>query len=210
MFHSRRGRASRAIRSLRPLVAIIATLLFLAVPLSVAAHAELDTMTPTDGATVNGSPTQVVATFTEELDAGASNLRLVNAAGAVVLEGGEVGGDGKTLTLAVTTPLDPGAYTVRWTSKSADDGDLDHGTTTFTVAAVPSVEPSLAPSAAPSSLASVVPSAVPSIAPSPAASAAPSTPATSTSDIVIPIAAALVVLVIVGGWLLRGRGRTVR
>jgi methionine-rich copper-binding protein CopC len=215
MHHSRRGPASRANRIARPALGLLALILFLAAPLTVAAHAELDTITPANKATTDGSPTAIVATFTEGLDPGASSLRIVDASGAVVLEGGEVTSDDpRTLTLAVTTPLAPGAYTVRWTSKSAADGDVAHGITTFTVAAAPSEAPSASasPAASASAPGSVAPSDAPSAAPSlaPSPSAGPSTPATSTSDALIPIVAVLILIGAIGAWLLRGRGRAAR
>lgn len=210
MIQSRRGPSSRPIHIARPLLGLLAALVFLAAPLAVSAHAELATMTPADKATSQGSPTEIVATFTEGLDPSASSLRIVDASNKVIVEGGVVGADGKTLTLAIPSPLVPGAYTVRWTSKSADDGDLDHGTTTFTVAAPPSVGPSISPSAEASSSppASVAASIPPS--PAPSASPGPSTPATSTSDAVIPIIVALILLAAIGAWLLRSRGRAAR
>ena len=210
MIQSRRDPTSRATHFARLLPGLVATIAFLASPLAVAAHAELATMTPADNATIQGSPTEIVATFTEGLDPSASSLRIVDSANTVIVEGGEVGADVKTLTLAIPTPLTPGAYTVRWTSKSAADGDLDHGTTTFTVAEAPSVAPSPSPSAAASSSApaSVAASVAPTVAAS--ASPGPSTPATSTSDAVIPIVVALILLGAIGAWLLRGRGRAAR
>jgi methionine-rich copper-binding protein CopC len=213
MIQAMRGRSSRAIHIARPVLGLVATVVILASPRAVAAHAELATMTPADKATTQGSPIEIVATFTERLDAGASSLRIVDAANNVIVEGGQVGADGTTLTLAITTPLAPGGYTVRWTSKSADDGDLDHGTTTFTVAAAPSIAPSPSPTPAASSSApaSVAPS-VPSVAPTvgPPASPGPGAPSTSTSDALIPIVVALIVLAAIGAWLVRGRGRAAR
>ena len=209
MFPSPRDRGSRANRALRPLVTTLAFLAALAAPATVAAHAELDKITPADKAATAGSPAEIVATFTEALDAGASSLKIVDAANNVIVEGSTVGSDGKTMTLPIPTPLAPGAYTVRWTSKSAADGDLDHGTTTFTVAAAP---PSVSPTPEPSSPASVAPSVSPSAAPTvaPSPSAGPTTPTASTSDALIPIIVVLVLIAAAGAWLLRGRSRATR
>ena len=77
-------------------------ILTLVLPASVLAHAELDTITPGDGSTVEGSPPEVVATFTEALDASKSSFVVVAAGGAEVASGGEVGADDpKKMTLTL-------------------------------------------------------------------------------------------------------------
>jgi methionine-rich copper-binding protein CopC len=185
----------------------------LLVPAIALAHAELDKATPADKSTVQGSPTEILMTFTEAVDPAKSSIKLVDASGAVVADGSTVSsGNPKLIRLAISTVLAPATYTVRWTTASAVDGDLDHGTTTFTVAAAASVEPSAstAPAASSSAAASVAPpsdapSVAPSVAPSP--SSPPTTPATSTNDAVIPIIVALILLVGLGAWLLRSRAR---
>ncbi len=187
-----------------------ATLSILLAPGVASAHAELATMTPKDKSS-GPPPTEIVATFTETLSQSGTSLALVSGGGAVVAQGGTVdAADAKTLRLTVPV-LTAGAYTVRWTSKSADDGDIDRGTTTFTVtaaSAAPSAAGSVAPSpAASASLdASAVPSAVASEAASPAPSGGTGT-AASSSDAVIPIVVVLIALALLGLWLLRGRGR---
>ena len=109
-------------------------------------HAELDTATPADKSTVP-PPTEVVLTFTETLDPSKSSIKLADAGGQIVAQGSTVDtGDTKTMRL-VTPNLAAGTYTVRWISASAQDGDLDHGETTFTVTAAASPPPSVAPSA---------------------------------------------------------------
>jgi len=173
-------------------------------PVAVLGHAELDTASPADTSTVASSPRQLVFTFTEPLDPKASSLRLVDASGAVVAQGGTVDPtDARKMTLVVA-PQPPGAYSVRWTTKSALDGDIDRGTTTFTIAPA-SPSPSVVPSAQPSASAAASPS--PSVA-APSPSPSGGTGATiSTSDAVIPVVAALLVLAALAVWLLRGRSR---
>jgi methionine-rich copper-binding protein CopC len=112
-------------------------------PVAAMAHAELDTATPADKSTVAGSPAEVVMTFTEPVDPAKSSIKLVDAGGTVIVQGSTVdAADAKTMRLPIPAVLAPGTYTVRWTTASALDGDLDHGTTTFTVAAAASSQPS--------------------------------------------------------------------
>jgi len=197
------------IRSRRCVAAVaLATLCLLVFPGLTLGHAELDTMTPPDKSTVP-PPSEIVATFTENLDPSGSNLRVVDATGAVLAQGGVIdASDTKKVTLDLSsTPLAPGTYTIRWTSKSADDGDLDRGETKFTVVAAspsPSITPEPSTAASPSAEPSV--SAQPSVAPAPSPSGGSGT-ATSTSDALIPILAVLAVVAALGAWLLRGRGR---
>jgi methionine-rich copper-binding protein CopC len=194
-------------RSRRALAAVATAGFLLLVPGAVLGHAELDTATPADKSSVP-PPTEVVLTFTETLDPSKSSIKLADAGGQIVAEGSTVD-TGNTKTMRLVTPnLAAGAYTVRWISASAQDGDLDHGTTTFTVTAAASPSPSAAPSAnasvEPSAAESPSATAAPTVAPSP--SAPPTTPATPTSDAIIPIVVVLVVLAGLGVWLLRGRG----
>jgi methionine-rich copper-binding protein CopC len=202
----------RASRTRRASIALVTGLLagLVIIPATALAHAELATVTPADASTVTGAPSEVVMTFTETLDPAKSSIKLVDVGGSVVVEGSTVdSSDAKVMRLPIPAGLVAGTYTARWISASAQDGDLDHGTTTFTVAAAPSPSPS--PSATPASSASAT--AAPSIAPastgpSPSASSAPASPAASTGDAVIPIVVALIVLVGLGLWLLRGRARS--
>jgi methionine-rich copper-binding protein CopC len=196
---------------IRPALALgVAIVAFLLVaPIAVLGHAELAAITPADQSSVS-TVSEIDITFTEPLDPAKSSIRLVNLSGAVVAEGGTVDATKPTvMRLFLTTPLPLGTYTVRWTSASALDGDLDHGTTSFTAGAQGPIPGTAAPtdaSASPSIATSSVPSAVPSAAPS----APPATPAASTSDAVIPVVVALIVLVALGLWLMRGRSRGAR
>jgi methionine-rich copper-binding protein CopC len=179
-------------------------------PAVVLGHAELATMAPADKAS-GPAPTAIVATFTEDLDPSGSSLAVVNGSGSVVAKGGVVDAtDKKTMRLDLTgVSLATGGYTIRWQSKSAQDGDLDRGTTTFTVtASSPAPSASTAPPSAAASPSSTAagPSGPASTAPSPSASGGTATSA-SSSDALIPILVALVVIILLGAWLLRGRGR---
>ncbi len=172
-------------------------------------HAELATANPADKSTVT-APAEIVFTFTEKVVPANSSLKLVNSNGGIVADGSTVDpNDPKTLRLTVS-PQPPGTYTVRWTTKSAADGDIAHGETTFTIAAA-TPSPSVGPSATP------IPSAEPAtprpsvvvLSPSPSPSAGTGT-TTSASDAVIPVTGALIVLAALGAWLLRSRSRRVR
>jgi copper resistance protein C len=183
-----------------------ASLFVILLPVVVLAHAGLDTISPADKSS-GPPPQQIVGTFVENVDPSKSSYTVVDASGKVVVSGGEVDpANTKRMTLALPV-LAPGAYTIRWTTLSADDNEIARGTTTFTVvAASPSPSATPVPSASVAASASPSASAPPSAAPSPSPSGGTGTP-TSTTDALIPIVAVLVVLALLGLWLLRGRGR---
>ena len=164
--------------------ATAAAVLLLLIAPSVLGHAELDTISPADKSS-GPSPTEIVGTFVQNLDPSKSSFAVVDSTGTVVAKGGQVASNSvRKMTLPLTAPLAPGAYQIRWTTVSTEDGELARGTTTFTVvAATPAPSASPTPSVAPS--ASAVASTTPSLSPSPAAapSAAPG-PAASTTDAV--------------------------
>jgi len=203
-----------AVRHVLSIAVTAATLVVLLAPAAVLAHAELDQPTPADGETVSGSPPVVGATYTETLDPDGSSLVLVDATGAEIATGGVVGTDRtKEMSIVDLPELVPGEYTVKSTTKSADDGDVDRTTWSFTVVAAPT--PSPTPTSAPSPTAepsTAAPTATP-LVPSPSLatptpSAAPGDAASSTSDALLPILAALAIVVVAGFLLLRRRNRT--
>ena len=182
-------------------------------PVGVAAHAELEETVPAADATVEGSPTEVSATFSETLLADRSSLSLRDAEGAEVAEGGPDPEAPERLLISDLPDLAPGEYEASWAA-AADDGHLERGTWTFTVIAAPTPSPSPTPSPTPAPSATATPS--PTASPSPAASVAPS-PSTSGgdssqtasgTDVILPIVAALALVAIVGLYLLTRRGRT--
>jgi copper resistance protein C len=183
----------------------------LALPARVTAHAALDTINPADKSS-GPAPTRIVGTFLERPDPAKSSFAVVDAGGTVIVKGGTVpASDPKSMTLALPA-LAPGAYQIRWTTISLDDGETAHGITTFTVVAAAS--PSGSPSAAPSAVAasqSALPSPLASASPqpTPAPSATPA-PTASTSDALIPIIVVVILVVAAGAWLLRGRSRATR
>ncbi len=190
--------------------ALLAVALVLLLPTVVLAHAELDTSSPADGDTVEGTPEEISADFTGALADG-STFELRNAAGDVVAEGAIDPGNDQRMILD-PPELEPGTYEIRWQA-IADDGhaSLERGTYGFTVEAAPTPPPtpSAPPSAAPTE------TAAPSEPPSPSPSAAPTPtpdaePTASTTDVLIPIIVAVVLLAALAGYLLNRRRATPR
>lgn len=185
----------------RPFVrALICAALLSLVASPVLAHAELVSATPGPGDEIEGSPAELIATFNQDLNPSRTSLEVRDAAGTTVARGGELG-DGPREFRLTLPELAPGEYEVRWTSFSAEDGELARDSYAFTVVAAPSPSPS--PSAPPSASSTPVP-ATPS--PSPSATPAPADAGTSGDGVVvIPILAASLVVGAIGVWLLRRR-----
>lgn len=180
-------------------MAVLASLLLsmsLAGP--VAADADLVTSSPDDMAVVTTPPTDVTLTFDEGLDPAKSSFRLVR-------EGATIGTGKVSATSANVMTLDgldlaPGGYEVRWTA-GATDGHLIRGTLTFTVA-----DPTPAPpTPEPSTVATPRPAATPTVAPTSAPTSAPGelTPATTTTEALVPIVVGLVAVAAAGAFVLR-------
>lgn len=68
-----------------------------------AAHAELVSSDPADGATVPVSPAGVTVTFDEATDAGRSRLRVRDARGATLAEGAVPDDDPSRMTMRSAT-----------------------------------------------------------------------------------------------------------
>jgi methionine-rich copper-binding protein CopC len=187
----------------------ILLLVLLLLPGAVAAHAELDEPTPADGATVEGTPTAVAGTFTQDIDPDGSSLRLRDAAGETIAEGGVDPADDRRMVITDLPDLAPGEYTVRWTTHSAEDDEIARGTWRFTVVAAPTPEPTPAPTPTPSATASVEPTAAPTptpASPSPTPSAPPDQEPTATgADVLLPIVLGLAIIGFGAGYLLARR-----
>jgi copper resistance protein C len=188
--------------------------LLLTVPLAVmllpglaAAHSELVTSDPAQGAVVPSPYTgPIVLTFSEHLASG-SMADLVDSAATTAAKA-VVDPNAKTMTFTLTTPLAPGAWEVRWVS-IADDGDLLRDIVKLTVAPVASSSATTAsPVASVASSASAAPpSTTPSAAPSPSPSGAGTTTGSGSGDVVLPIIVALIVLGAGAAYLLSRRNR---
>jgi methionine-rich copper-binding protein CopC len=201
---------SRTTRARLLALAAVAALVLL-LPTTVAADAELVETTPADGATVVGTPDELVAVFDVELVVEESSLSIRNAQGER-LAVGRVDPNAPTHLLISDVPeLAIGTYEMRWTAGAAD-GHVERGTWTFTVAQATTTPGTPAPTETASPSAAATASAAPSpsetAAPTPSASAAPTDPSGAAgNDVILPIIAALAIVLIGAGALLSRRGR---
>ncbi len=174
-----------------------------------AAHDELVSTDPADGATVDVAPDQVVLTFTRPALELGTEVLVTGPDGAAVSEG-----PARLVDATVVQPLaasrPAGAYRVDWRVTS-EDGHPISGTLAFTAAgAVPAAEPTTQapPATAPAQSPSPAPSdlvAAPIIAPTDAAVAPPDDSESGTSGrstgkalAVLAVVAALLVAVRLG------------
>jgi methionine-rich copper-binding protein CopC len=195
----------------RPLALFAALTLIVLLPAPAAAHAELVRAIPADGETVTEPVTVLSGRYSEDLT-GNSRLEVLDASGTVVATGGIDPEDPRRMIVRPDPPLIDGTYTVRSTAVSASDGHPERATWTFTVAvpATPSPTPlpTATPSAAPSPTPVVTPSPTltPAPSPTPTASPDPGSQTSGTGDVLLPILAALAIVAVGAGFLLR-RGR---
>ncbi|HEX6869151.1 MAG TPA: copper resistance protein CopC, partial [Candidatus Limnocylindrales bacterium] len=187
--------------------ALVLLLLVILFPTAVAAHAEFVESTPADGTTVEGTPPEIAAVFSEALE-DASSLSLRDASGAEIAAGGRDDADRTRLVIVDVPDLAPGAYEVRWVA-SSDDGHLERDTWAFTVVAARTPTPTVAPTATPTPSSTLAPTAAPTStgAPSPCASPDPGDGASTSMDVLLPIIAGLAIVAIAAGILLSRRGR---
>ena len=118
-------------------IAGLLLLLMLVLPSLASAHAELVRSIPEAGAVLAAAPSTVTAVFSGPVGPDGSAITVVDATGASVTDGParldpNDGGD-QTLVVPLKPGLGAGTYTVRWTSISAEDGDKEEGTFTFTI-----------------------------------------------------------------------------
>lgn len=185
--------------------AAVAALLLFAHAQSVLAHAAFVSGSPGPGDELVGSPAELVIAFSQDLDPSRTSLEVRDAGGAVVARGGEPGDGPREFRLALPE-LAPGAYEVRWTSFSAEDGELARDTYTFTVVASPSPSPSATAAPTPTSASTrSSPTAVPPT-PSSSPSGEPGDAAAGGDGaVILPILAAALVVAAITVWLLRRR-----
>lgn len=193
----------------------------LALPGSVLAHAELQRAIPAEGETVTDPVTVVTGSYSQDLAAN-SKLLVKDASGATVATGSVDPGNVRRMIARPASPLGNGAYEVQSTSVSADDGDIERVQWTFTVALAASASPTAvaSPSAEPTPICTDLCSGQPSggepssaspasASPAPSPSPAPGNSASDSSNVLLPIIAALAIVAIGAGYLLnRNRGRS--
>jgi methionine-rich copper-binding protein CopC len=166
-------------RYLTPL--FVAALLLLLNTAPALAHAEFVSGAPGPGDEVVASPVELVIEFSQDLDPSRTSLEVRDASGVTVARGGEVGDGPREFRLALPE-LAPGAYEVRWTSFSAEDGELARGSYDFTLVAAPS----------------------PSISATPSPTTVPDGASPRGADaVLIPIVVALLAVGAIGIWLVR-------
>ena len=171
-------------------------LVWLSVATVAAAHAELVSSVPAKGSTVPASSAPIVLTFSEGMQP-TSHADLLAPSGAKLGTATVDPADTTKLTFTPGSPLDPGVWTVKWTS-IALDGHLLRDQYTFTVSAAASP----APSASTTSIAS--PTATPSPTPSPSGASA------TGASVLLPVLAAIIVIAVLALVLLRNRRPTTR
>ena len=152
--------------------------------LPASAHSRLISISPKDGASLPGSPTEVVLRFNEPVNPQFVTVRVTDAEGGDVV-GQDAAVSESTVTLPITDPIAAGTYNIVYRVVSADSHPIS-GSTSFTIEGDPLAPPaSASPSTTPSPEASstATPSASPAPTASPAASANVSADeATSSSD----------------------------
>jgi len=178
---------------------LLGLILLLVDAIPTAAHAELVSSDPADKAQVEAPfDGPIVLTFDEALASG-SKAELFR-----VGRGGPIASatiDGDRLVFTLDAALDPGNFVIQWTSIGAD-GDVERGEPTFSVIAP-------LPTAPPTPTTTVGPTA--SATPSATASPTPSgngIPATGSADVLFPLLAAVIALVVLGGFLLNRNRRS--
>ncbi len=108
----------------------------LLVPALALGHADYDHSTPNDGETVTTSPSRVDAYFTADMDtSGTNSLNVKNSSGADVDNNDATvdSADATHMSITLQSGLANGTYTVEWATLSAEDGEEDSGTFSFTV-----------------------------------------------------------------------------
>ena len=123
---------------LRILLIMMGFCFVMGVPI-VFAHSDLVNMSPAIGDVWDYPPALVTLLFDEELSSNDSTVQIFNKAG-VQVDNGDGGVDlndieHKTLRVTLPQELEKGAYTVRWTAVSAEDGDETNGAYAFGIGA---------------------------------------------------------------------------
>lgn len=119
---------------MRRLIALVFVALTLfALPATVFAHAELRESEPPDGGTLATTPAQLSLRFSQNLVPSQSWVAVRDTQGGDVQLAVTVDPNDRRVMRAMTPPLVPGVYTIRWQSLSADDDDFAQGSYKLTV-----------------------------------------------------------------------------
>ncbi len=115
----------------RQLAAVLLAAALAAWPLAAIAHSELGMSNPANGVNLQTAPTEVVLTFTTELDPTGSSFKVIDVSGAQVGSGQiDLNVAERNVLRGAVSISRPGTYRVAWTSLSLD-GDQLQGTVTF-------------------------------------------------------------------------------
>lgn len=125
-------KSNREVRSFLALMLVV--LMVLLAPQGVFAHASLVRAEPAPGSAMLESPPRVTLWFSEPIEPGFSEVRVLDSTGSRVDNGdsGMVRGDTKAMSVGLK-PLGPGLYTVVWQNVSTIDGHVLRGSFVFTV-----------------------------------------------------------------------------
>lgn len=113
----------------------LVALLVLAGP--AAAHADLVSSSPANGAVVAGEPQQVTLLFSEGVTLKLSSIRVIGPDGHRVDQGAlrAAGSDGDGIAVDLAAVPQQGTFVLDWLATAADDGHATSGTLTFSVGA---------------------------------------------------------------------------
>lgn len=167
------------------------------------AHADVDHASPAAGASVTIAPKLVEIWFDEEIDktttidVKGSNGRSIIAEPATL----DLFDPNRAhVTVKLKPNLDPGIYTVEWTSVSAEDGDAESGTYQFTVkAGTPVASPVASPIASPKPVTPTATAATP-VARVAAATTPPAESDYPTRELLIALGAGLFAAILIYGF----------
>jgi len=132
--HTERPRSRRPVRAVAvALVAFAAVFVLAAAP--AAAHADLDSSSPADGAAVEAPLGAITLVFTAPVEPAVDQFTIVDTAGAGIgIASVAPEGDEATVVVTPAEPLGEGGYALTW-AIHADDGHVKTGVVTFGVTA---------------------------------------------------------------------------
>ncbi len=174
---------------------------------AVPVHAELRSVTPANGATLAGPPTELVLVFNEDVNPAFVQVSLTRAGAPVALAAPTVTHGTVTMPVPSGAEVGAGAYRIAYRVVSTD-GHPVSGASEFTVTGAAAAATS--PTAAPSSTAPGSPAPTAAVAPSESVSAVAANAPTGTSSGMPGWAVAALVVVVAGAiallWYRRRRG----